>query len=334
MQHDRIEIKPSMRSVVHRHYGPATELEIQDIVRPECGPDEVLVAVRSVSVNPYDWHNMTGTPLPVRMSGGWLRPKVSQLGVDLAGVVERVGTNVSRFETGDRVYGFADGCFAEFVCAKESELMPMPDGVSYDEAAAVPVAALTAFQGLVKHCGVETNQHVLINGASGGVGTFAVQIAKSLGAEVTGVCGTANGDLVKGLGADHVIDYSEADFTQNENTYDVVLDNIGNKRMSQYKNCLKQSGSYVVVGGPKGFFLGALAHMLKALLAFKFSKPRAVVFIAQRTQEDLRELTECLANGTLKPVIDRTYPFDEIMDAIAHLETGRARGKIIVRIAE
>ncbi|WP_298261975.1 NAD(P)-dependent alcohol dehydrogenase [uncultured Litoreibacter sp.] len=325
---------PLMRTVSHERYGPARKLKFKEVGRPTCDPDEVLVAVRSVSVNPFDWHNMTGTPLPVRLSGGLRRPKASRLGVDVSGVVESVGENVSRFKSGDKVYGFADGCFAEYVCAKQSEMMKMPDTLSFDQAAAVPVAALTALQGLVNNAEVQANEHVLINGASGGVGTFAVQIAKALGAEVTGVCGPTNVDMVKDLGADHVIDYSNADFTRTQGTYDVILDNVGNKRMSQYKRCLTPEGRYVVVGGQKGFFLGPVAHMLKALLSFKFSKQQAKVFMATRTLKDIETFTEMLASGAIKPVIDRVYSFSEIREAIDHLETGRARGKIIVTVAE
>ncbi len=334
MHQNHIGQAPMMRTVAHDRYGPAKELKIKDAVRPICGPDEVLVAVRSVSVNPYDWHNMTGTPLPVRLSGGLRRPKASRLGVDVSGVVENVGENVSRFKSGDKVFGFADGCFAEYVCAKQIELAKIPDCLSFDEAAAAPVAALTALQGLVNNADVQADQHVLINGASGGVGTFAVQIAKALGAKVTGICGPTNVDLVKELGADHVIDYSKADFTHTRSTYDVILDNVGNKRMYQYKKCLKPTGRYVVVGGQKGFFLGPVAHMLNALLSFKFSKQQAMVFMATRTQPDIEKFTAMLASGALKSVIDRVYTFSEIRDSIDHLETGRARGKIIVRISE
>lgn len=334
MSSESIELKPPMRAVVHVEYGSADRLKIGNVARPICGPDEVLVKVRSVSVNPYDWHNMTGTPLPVRISGGWSRPKISQLGVDVAGVVDHVGENVSRFKVGDEVYGFADGCFAEYACAKQSELMHKPNNISFDEAAAVPVVALTAIQGLVKHAGLKANQHILINGASGGVGSFAVQIAKHLGARVTGVCGATNGAMVKDLGADEVIDYTKADFTKNRNTYDAILDTIGNKKMSQYKNCLKPGGRYVVVGGPKGLFLGAISTMLKALIAFKFGNYQAAVFMAERKPEDMEKFTELLASGAVKPVIDKIYPFEKIKDAINHLETGRARGKIVVKISE
>ncbi len=334
MHTNQTDHEPNMRAVAHEHYGRARELTFKDIVRPTCGPDEVLVAVRSVSVNPYDWHNMTGTPLPVRLSGGLTRPKASRLGVDVSGVVENVGENVSRLKSGDKVFGFADGCFAEFVCAKQNEIMKIPDSLSFDQAAAAPVAALTALQGLVNNADVQPNQHILINGASGGVGTFAVQIAKALGAEVTGVCGPTNVDMVKGLGADHVIDYSKADFTRNRSSYDVILDNVGNKRMSQYKKCLKPTGRYVVVGGQKGFFLGPVAHMLKALLSFKFSKQQAMVFMATRTLKDIEKFTEMLASGAIEPVIDSVYSFSEIRDAIDHLESGRARGKIIVSVVD
>lgn len=326
-------IKSTMRAALYNRYGSADVLRIENTARITCEPDEVLVAVNSTAINPYDWHNMTGTPFPVRASRGWLRPKSKHLGVDVAGVVECVGDKVSRFKAGDEVFGYADGCFAEFVCAKEKELAKKPDNISFEEAAAAPVALLTAIQGLRKHGKLVKKQHVLINGASGGVGTFAVQIAKHLDAEVTGVCGPANVELVKDLGADHVIDYSKLDFTKRQHTYDIIFDNIGNKKMSQYKYCLKTDGCYVVVGGPKGKIFGPLALMLKALLAFKFGERRAAVFIAKRTQQDIELIATLLASSDIIPVIDKVYPFKEIKEAFNHLESGRARGKIIVNIS-
>lgn len=334
MQHNQTELAMTMRIVTHKRYGSANLLEINETTRPECGPNEVLVAVKSVSVNPFDWHTMTGTPLPLRLSGGLFRPKENRLGVDVAGVVESVGTGVDRYKVGDKVFGFADGCFAEFVCAKQNEIMKMPDNVSFDEAAAVPIAALTAIQGLVNQAEVKANQHVLVNGASGGVGTFAVQIAKELGAQVTGVCGPSNGGIVRALGADHVIDYTKEDFTQNQGKFDVILDNVGNRAMSQYKKCLKPTGRFVVVGARKGFFLGPILQMLKALLAFKFSKQRAHVFMASRSPQDIKKFTDLLASRSIEPVIDCVYPFEEIKKAMNHLETGHARGKIIVKVSD
>ena len=331
---DRVESQPSMRSVVHDQYGPASKLRIKSIPRPICGPDEVLVAVRCVSVNPYDWHNMTGTPLPVRMSGGLRSPKENRLGVDVSGVVESIGSNVRRFKVGDEVFGFADGCFAEFVCALESEVMSKPESVSFKDAAAVPVAALTAIHGLVTNANLGAGEHVLINGASGGVGTFAVQVAKDLGAKVTAVCGPRNGAMVTDLGADQVINYSKEDFTQNRDTYDVILDNVGNRRIRDYKRCLKSNGRYIVVSGPKGKILGPIGHMLKAMIGFKFGAQKAMVFMAQRTPKELGMIVDMLGTSRIKPVIERAFQFDEIAAALDHIETGRTRGKLVVTIAE
>lgn len=321
----------TMRAVTIRRYGSPDVIAVSEIERPTCGPDEVLIAVRAASVNPYDWHMMTGTPYLFRLQGGWRRPKATQLGVDVAGVVTAVGENTSRFAVGDEVFGGVAGSFAEYVAAKDDVLARKPANISFEEAAAVPVGAVTAVQGLRDHGRLEAGQHVLINGASGGVGTYAVQLAKHLGAEVTGVCSTRNVDMVRELGADQVVDYTTDDFTTHGAQYDLILDNVGNRKMSHYKRCLSPTGSYVVVGGPKGRVLGPLVHMLKAFAAFKFGKRRAALFMARHTRSDSELFRDLLASGAMRSVIDTVYSLDDAAAAVRHLETGRARGKIIIR---
>ncbi len=322
----------TMRASTIDRYGSADVLTVKEIERPQCGPDEVIVAVRAASLNPYDWHNMTGTPLLMRLGGGWRTPKSNVLGLDVAGVIESVGQNVTRFAAGDEVFGCAAGAFAKYVSVKADTLVRKPANISFEEAAAVPVAALTAVQGLRDHGRLTQGQRVLINGASGGVGTYAVQLAKHFGAEVTGVCSTKNVEMVRDLGADHVVDYKADDFTARGIEYDLILDNIGNHKISHYKRCLSPSGSYVVVGAPKGRVFGPLQHMIKALLAFKVGTRRAAVFMAQQTPSDLELFSELLDSGAMRSVIDTVYPLDEIAAAFRHLETGRARGKIIVTL--
>ncbi len=322
----------TMRASTIDRYGSADDLTVKEIERPQCGPEEVLVAVRAASVNPYDWHNMTGTPLLMRIGGGWRKPKSNLLGLDVAGVIESVGENVSRFAVGDEVFGCAAGAFAEYVSANVDTLVRKPANISFEEAAAVPVAALTAVQGLRDHGHLTQGQHVLVNGASGGVGTYAVQLAKHFGAEVTGVCSSKNVEMVLDLGADHVVDYKTDDFTARGIEYDLILDNIGNRKISHYKRCLSPSGCYIAVGAPKGRVLGPLPHMLKALLAFKVGTRRAVVFMAQQTPSDLELFRELLDLGAIRSVIDSVYSLDEIAAAFRHLETGRARGKVILTL--
>ena len=240
----------SMRAATIDQYGSPEVLKVTEVKRPQCGPDEILVVVRAASVNPYDWHKMTGTPLLLRIEGGWSKPKSNQLGIDVAGVVEFVGENITKFAVGDEVFGCAEGTFADYVSVKNDTLVHKPDNISFEEAAAVPIGALTAVQGLRDHGQLKPGQHVLINGASGGVGTYAVQLAKYFGADVTGVCSTKNIELVKSLGADHVVDYTTDDFTENNKEYDLILDSMGNRKISHYKRCLKPLGTYVVIGAP------------------------------------------------------------------------------------
>ena len=321
----------TMQAATIDRYGSADVVTVKEIARPRCGPDEVLVAVRAASVNPYDWHMMTGTPLIVRLQGGWRTPKWNLLGIDVAGVIETVGENVTNLAVGDEVFGGAEGAFAEYVAVKENTLVRKPSKLSFEEAAAVPTGALTAVQGLRDHGRLERGQHVLINGAAGGVGTYAVQLAKHFGAEVTGVCSKRNVEMVRGLGADHVVDYTTDDFAAKGIEYDLILDNMGNRKISECKRCLSSSGTYVIVGGPKGPVLGPMWPMMKALLAFKVGPRRAVTFVAKQTQSDLELFRDLLASGTMRSVIDTVYPLDEAAAALRHLETGHARGKIIIR---
>ena len=327
-----LKSETSMHAATINQYGHASVIQFKSVERPRCGPEEVTVAVRATSVNPYDWHNMTGTPLLMRMGGGLRAPKSQFLGLDVAGVVVDVGENVSRFTAGDEVFGCAAGAFAEFVTAPETTLVHKPANVSFEEAAAVPVAALTAVQGLRDHGQLKKGQKVLINGASGGVGTYAMQFAKYFGAEVTGVCSGKNAELIRELGADHVINYTVDDFTKSHAEYDLILDNMGNRKMAEYKRCLKPSGCYVAVGAPKSRVLGPLTHMLKAFLAFKFGSQRSAVFMAQQTLSDLEFFAELMETGALRSMIDKAYTFNNLAAAIDHLETGHARGKIVVSI--
>ena len=323
----------TMRAAIIDRYGSPDVIAIKEIERPRCEPDEVLIAVRAASVNPYDWHMMTGTPLLARLQGGWRKPKSKLLGIDVAGVVLSVGENVTRFTVGDELFGGAEGTLAEYVAVKHDTVVRKPDNASFEEAAAVPTGAVTAVQGLRDHGGLEPGQRVLINGAGGGVGTFAVQLAKHFGAEVTGVCSTTNVAMVRSLGAEHVVDYTRDDFTASGTQYDLILDNMGNRKISHYKRCLSPRGTYVIVGGPKGRVLGPLPHMVKALLAFKLGKRRATAFMAKHALSDLELLRDLLAQGALKSVIDTVYPLEETAAAFRHLETGHARGKIIISAA-
>ncbi len=324
-----------MKAIVHESYGTADVLELRDIDTPTIGDDQMLVRVHSAAVNPLDWHFMTGTPYLARLTAGLRRPKQTVRGADLAGTVEAVGSAVTKFRPGDEVFGGAAGSFAELVAVRETAVVPKPDTLSFDDAAAMPVAAITALQGLRDHGHLGTGQSVLINGAAGGVGTYAVQIARSLGAEVTGVCSSRNVDMVRSLGADHVIDYTSDDFADGTHRYDVILDNIGNRSLAECRRALTPTGIYVIVGGPKsGNWIGPLKRPVMAKLRFLFCKQRAVMFIARETAEELSKLVEMVESGRLRSVIDRRYPLSETADAIRHLATGHAQGKIVIDVID
>jgi NADPH:quinone reductase-like Zn-dependent oxidoreductase len=329
--------EPHMKAVVYTSYGPPDVLEIRDIKKPAPTDDQVLIKVHAAAVNPYDWHFIRGTPYVMRMMMGGLRkPKDPRIGVDYAGTIEAVGNNVTQFKAGDEVFGNRTGAFAEYVCARADRTIALkPANMSFEQTAGVPVAGLTALQGLRDHGKVQPGQKVLINGASGGVGTFAVQIAKALGAEVTGVCSTRNVDLVRSLGADHVVDYTKEDFTKSDQRYDVILDNVGTQPLSGFRRVLKPNGICVIIGGGgpnDGKWVGPMARPVKAKLMSPFISQKMGMMLAQGNRDDLNVLADLMQSGKVTPVIDRTYPLSEIREAVRYVETGRARGKVIITL--
>jgi NADPH:quinone reductase-like Zn-dependent oxidoreductase len=330
---------PHMKAVVYTNYGSPDVLEIRDVKKPVPNDDQVLVKVRATSLNPLDWHYMEGTPRIMRAMGTGLRkPKSPRLGVDLAGEVEAVGKNVTEFKPGDEVFGTGGGAaFAEYVCARKTKLVLKPANITFEQAAAVPIAALTALQGLRDTGKVQPGQKVLINGASGGVGTFAVQIAKSFGADVTGVCSTKNLDLVRSLGADHVIDYTKEDFTNGAQRYDLILDNVGTQPLSGFRRVLKPQGICVMIGGGgpnEGRWIGALARPVKALFLSPFVSQKMSMMLAEIRQEDLTVMRDLMEAGKVTPVVDKTYPLSQVREAMKYLEAGHARGKVILTMGQ
>jgi NADPH:quinone reductase-like Zn-dependent oxidoreductase len=324
-----------MKAIVYCDYGVAN-LKLADVEKPTPTDEQVLVKVRAASVNPYDWHFIEGTPKIIRLGIGLRKPKDTRLGVDYAGTVEAIGKNVTEFKPGDEVFGGRGGAFAEYVCVRQNGMIARkPPGTTFEEAASVHIAGVTALQGLRDKGKVEAGQKVLINGASGGVGTFAVQIAKTMGAEVTGVCSTRNVELVKSLGADHIIDYTKEDFTKGEQRYDVILDNVANRSLSECRRVLTPKGRYVMIGGggakEQGMF-GVMLRPLQAMVLSKFIDQQMGMMMADANQKDLTVLADMMQSGKVKPVIDRTYKFDQIADAIRYLEEGHARGKVIITL--
>ena len=321
-----------MRAIVRDTYGPPDVLELGETDKPELADDGVLVRVRAASINAADWYELTGTPYVARMQMGLRKPKSNMLGVDFAGTVEAVGRDVTQLRSGDDVFGGRSGAFAEYVCARKA-VVAKPAALTFEEAAAVPVAALTALQGLRDKGQLQEGQKVLINGASGGVGTFAVQIAKALGAEVTGVCSTRNVDIARSLGADHVIDYTREDFTRSDRRYDLLLDIAGSRSWSECKRVLNPKATLVIVGAPKGNrSLGPLGQIAKVRLASIPSSQRAVFFVAKFNMPDMVVLRDLLESGKVKPVIDKGYELNEIADAFRYLGEGHAQGKIVVTV--
>ncbi len=323
-----------MKTIVFTEYGPPDVLNLEEVQKPAPGDDEVLVKVHAASANAADWHIMRADPFLVRVMGfGVLKPKNGRLGADIAGRVEAIGRNVTQFQPGDEVFGDLSrrgfGGFAEYVCATEDALASKPANVSFEEAAAVPLAAVTALQGLRYKGQVQPGQKVLINGASGGVGTFAVQIARSSGAEVTGVCSTAKLDLVRSLGADHVIDYTKEDFTRNGKQYDRILAANGYHPISDYRRSLSPEGTYVMTGGSGAQMLQAMT--LGPILSMTGSKKLGYVSTKQN-KVDLVFVKDLLEGGEITPIIDRTYPLSEVPEAIRYLEEGHARGKVVISV--
>jgi NADPH:quinone reductase-like Zn-dependent oxidoreductase len=319
-----------MKAITSHTYGSPDLLTLVDIDTPMVADDSVLVRVRAASVNALDWHLMRGEPYIARLTDGFRRPRQTVPGVDLAGQVEAVGRNVTAFRPGDDVFGARAGAFAEFVCGRERNFVPKPVGLTFEQAAAVPTAAITALQGLRDKGQVQAGQKVLINGAGGGVGTFAVQIARSFGADVTGVTSTASVDLVRSIGAHRVIDYTREDFTRSGQRYDLILDIGGNRSMSDCRRVLVPDGTLVVVGGPAGRWFGPLARPLEALVLSRFVSQRMLPFLAHQSKEDLVVLKELIEAGKVSPVIDRCYPLVEAPEAIRYVEDGHARGKVVI----
>ena len=319
-----------MKAIVYGRYGSPDVLELREIDKPVVKDDEVLVRVRAAGLNPADWHYLRGHPYLVRLMIG-LRPKgTTVLGSDMAGQVEAVGKEVTRFRPGDEVFaevGFG-GC-AEYVSCSQAKLGLKPSNLTFEQAAVVPMAAMTALVGMREVGQVQPGQKVLINGASGGVGTFAVQIAKALGADVTGVCGTRNVDMVRSIGADHVVDYTQEDFTRSEQRYDLMLDPVGNRKISECRRVLTSKGTYGAVGGGGGRWLGPLAHQLRAVRSSPFVS-RKMVAVDNKPNKDLDFLKELIEAGKVTPVIDRTYPLAEAPEALRYLEEGHARGKVVI----
>jgi NADPH:quinone reductase-like Zn-dependent oxidoreductase len=329
--------RQTMRAVVQDRYGAAPEdvLRLAEIDRPSIGDDEVLVRVHASSVDRGTWHIMAGLPYPIRLAGfGLRRPKYANPGRNLAGTVEAVGAGITTFTPGDEVYGMATGTFAEYATVRPVRLAPKPATLSFDEAAAVPVSGCTALQAVRDHGRVQTGEKVLITGASGGVGTFAVQIAKAFGAVVTGVCSTSKMDVVRALGADHVIDYTREDFADAGPRFDVVLDIGGNAPLSRLRRALTPRGRLVTVGGETdGRLLGGSDRQIRALLLSPFTRQRLGTFVAKETAADLVALTELVQAGKVAPVIDRTYPLGEAAAAIQRMQDGKARGKLVVSVS-
>jgi NADPH:quinone reductase-like Zn-dependent oxidoreductase len=321
-----------MKAIVQDTYGsPEDVLGLREVDRPVASGDEVLVRVHAAAVNIGDWHLVTGTPYIVRAAGyGLLKPKNSLPGTDVAGTVEAAGEKVKSLQPGDEVFGWCDGAFAEYACAPESNFLPQPAGLVTEQAAAVGDSAFTALQALRDHGKVQTGQQVLINGASGGVGTFAVQIAKSLGAKATGVCSTRNADMVRSIGADEVIDYTREDFTRSGRRWDLIIDLVGSRSLRDCRRALTPRGTYVLVGvSDPGRWFG-LARQLRLLLMSPFVRQSLRTFIAKQNEEDLALLRKLAESGRLTPVIDRRYELSEVPEALRYQGEGHARGKIVV----
>jgi NADPH:quinone reductase-like Zn-dependent oxidoreductase len=324
----------TMQAIVSRCYGPPEVLRLEAIAKPVPKADELLVRVHAASVNPLDWHYMRGKPYLVRLSTGMGVPDVPRLGVDFAGTVEAVGNGVTHFKVGDEVFGGRTGAFAEYVTVRESRAVVLkPANVSFEQAASVPIAAISALQALRDKGHVQPGQKVLVNGASGGVGTFAVQIAKAFGAEVTGVCSTKNLSLVQSLGADHVVDYTRGDFTKGAQHYDLIFDTVGTHSLLEYRRVLNPKGSLVMVGSATvGDWIGFLITPLDAIILSQFVSQKFIPFLAELNPKDLSILGELMQSGKMTPYIDRRYSLKELPAAMRYVEAGHARGKVIITV--
>jgi NADPH:quinone reductase-like Zn-dependent oxidoreductase len=324
-----------MRAMVYRCYGAPQVVKLENLEKPRPAPDRVLVKVAAAAVNPLDWHYLKGEPFFMRVSSGVGTPSDIHLGVDFAGTVEAVGTRVTRFKPGDRVFGGADGSFAEYVTPRaEGSMALLPANVSFEQAAALPIAGVTALQALRDKGHVQPGMNVLINGASGGVGTYAVQIAKLLGAKVTGVCSTRNVAMVRSIGADRVVDYTREDFTRLADRYDLIIDNVGSHTQSEYRRVLTPKGTVIMVGGVDcGVCMGPLFTWLGESMVAPFTTQKRLMFLAELNAKDLAQLSGWMAEGKLTSVIDRKYALTDVPAALAYLEQGHARGKVLIDLA-
>jgi NADPH:quinone reductase-like Zn-dependent oxidoreductase len=324
----------SMKAIVRDTYGSPDLLELRDIDVPEISDDEVLVRVHAAGVGRDVWHVMTGLPYPIRLAGyGFRAPKNPVIGSDMAGVVEGVGRNVRRFQPGDEVFGIGKGSYAEYVCAPEDKLALKPANLTFEQAAVLAIMGSTALQALRDHGKVRSGQEVLIIGASGGVGTYAVQIAKAFGAHVTGVCSTTKVEMVRSIGADHVIDYTREDFAEGDQRYDVILDIGGNSSLARLRRALTPEGTLVIVGGEGGGrWLGGTDRQIRALVLSPFVSQKLGTFVNRENHEDLLVLKELIESGKVTPVIDRTYLLSDVPEAIRYLEEGHARGKVVITV--
>jgi NADPH:quinone reductase-like Zn-dependent oxidoreductase len=322
-----------MKAIMQDEYGSADVLRLEDIERPALGNDDVLLRVEAAGVDPGVWHLMTGMPYMIRLGYGLRKPKVPVRGRDVAGRVEAVGANVTRFQPGDEVFGICEGSFAEYASARPDKLVPKPANVTFDQAAAVPISGLTALQALRDKGEVQPGQKVLVIGAAGGVGSFAVQIAKSYGAQVTGVCSTTKVDLVRSIGADDVIDYTRQDFTDGAGHFDVIVDTAGNRSLSRLRRALTPKGILVIVGGEGGGrWLGGFDRGFRASMLSPFVSQRLTMLISTEGQDNLLTLKELVEAGRVTPVIDRTYPLSEAPEAIRYLVEEHPRGKVVVTV--
>jgi NADPH:quinone reductase-like Zn-dependent oxidoreductase len=324
-----------MQAIVYHRYGSPDVLEYAEIEKPVPTADQVLIQVHAASVNPYDWHFLRGTPSLIRLLTGLRSPRFPRLGADGSGIVVAVGTNVTSFKPGDSVFGVCKGAFAEYACASQGELAIQPPGLSFQQTASVPIAGITALQGL-RDCGhLQSGQNILINGAAGGVGTFAVQIAKSFGAQVTGVCSTRNAELIQSIGADQVIDYTSEDFTRAGRLYDVIFDLVGNHSLAAVRRALSPKGIFVGCGGggPEKSSSELLAGMLGRMVVTPFATQKLTGVLAKVNAGDLNTLGGLLQSGQIKPVLDRTYTLRNVADAIRYVESCHARGKVTISFA-
>lgn len=326
------QAQETMKAMVYRRYGSPDVLQLHEVPKPAVKDGDVLVRVHAAALNPLDWHLLRGKPYIVRPTSGWRTPKRNVPGVDVAGVVEAVGREVTQLKPGDEVFGEKSRACAEYVCGPEKLFVHRPANLTLAQAAAVPVGAVTALQSLREKGNVQRGQKVLVNGASGGVGTFTVQLARMFGAEVTGVCSTPNVELVRSLGAEHVIDYTREDFTRSRNRYDLVIDNAGNHSLLSMRRVLTPTGTLVLVGASKGNWVGPITRILGAQQLSRFGDRKIVGMLTDIAREDLLFVKELIEAGTITPVIDRTYPLSETADALRYLETMRARGKVVITV--